>query len=182
MIGHETSRGPDRLELDIPGDSVRLVLAPQDADDYFGLIAQDPEHLSQHGDETADKYPDAESVRDSILYPNNPKKYRFGIWDNGVMVGSNNLTPMDESRAELGSWVGKEYIGQGYAGRARAVLVDFAFNSLNLQEVYCDIVVGNVASRRSVEKSGFEFNGELEGADGLSRWRYSLQNPKRLSS
>lgn len=60
---------------------------PQDADDYFGLIAQDPDHLRQHRDETADKYPTLDVVRDSIVSPKNPAKYRFGIWDNGVMVG-----------------------------------------------------------------------------------------------
>ena len=90
------------------------------------------------------------------------------------MVGSNNLTPEDDNRAELGSWVGKEHIGQGYAGRARALLVDFAFNHLGLDEVHCDIVVGNEPSKRSVEKSGFTLTGDFVDDEGIHKWRYVL--------
>jgi RimJ/RimL family protein N-acetyltransferase len=176
MTNPELQATPERVVLKSDNDTVQLMqLVPQDADDYFVLIAQDPAHLRQHGDETADKYPTPDAVRDSIVHPKNPAKYRFGIWDNGVMVGSNNLTPEDNGRAELGSWVGKEHIGQGYAGRARALLVDFAFNRLGFDEVYCDIVVGNEPSKRSVEKSGFALTGDFVDDEGVHKWRYVLR-------
>lgn len=91
------------------------------------------------------------------------------------MVGYDSITPDGEGSAELGSWVGKEYIGHRYAGRGRALLVDFAFNVLGLSLVHCDIVVGNEPSRRSVVRSGFQYEGEFTGKDGQLHWRYELR-------
>ena len=167
---------PERIVVEREGEPVRLMqLTVADAQLYYDLIAFDADHLRQHGDETADKYPDAAAVQESIEHPTNPNKYRFGIWDGDTMVGTDNLTVESEGKAELGSWVGKQYIGQGYAGRGRSLLVDFAFNTLGLDEVHCDIVVGNEASRRSVEKSGFEFAGEFEDDNGKHKWKYVLR-------
>lgn len=178
MMSEAITPTPERIIVEREGDSVRLMrLVPGDAQAYYDLIAHDPNHLRQHGDTTADKYPDVEAVRQSIEHPSNPDKYRFGIWDGDTMVGSNNLTPEGNGRAELGSWIGKQYIGQGYAGRGRSLLVDFAFNTLGLNELYCDIVVGNDASRRSVEKSGFDFTGEFVDEKSEHKWRYTLSSP-----
>jgi ribosomal-protein-serine acetyltransferase len=160
--GESVTPTPERIILQGNGETVRLMqLVVDDAQPYFDLIAYDPEHLRQNDDDTADKYPDVASVQHSIENPSKPNKYRFGIWDGDIMVGSDNLTLEGEGKAELGSWVGKQYIGHGYAGRGRNLLVDFALNTLGLDEVHCDIVVGNEASRRSVEKSGFVFGGEF---------------------
>lgn len=167
---------PERIILEREGVPVRLMqLVSADAQAYYDLIAYAPDHLRQHGDETADKYPDVEAVRWSIKQPSNPNKYRFGIWDGDTMVGSDNITPEGNGKAELGSWIGKRYIGRGYAGQGRALLVDFAFGTLGLDEVHCDIVVGNEASRRSVEKSGFEFMGEFVDDENEHKWRYVLR-------
>lgn len=174
-----TAASQERIVLQSEADTVRLMqLVPDDDQAYYSLIAQDPDHLRQHGDTTADKYPDVAAVRRSIEHPSNPSKYRFGIWDGDVMVGSDNLTPEGDGKAELGSWVGKQYTGQGYAGRGRALLLEFAFNQLGLDEVHCDITVGNEASRRSVEKSGFQFDGEFTDEHGKQQWRYVLRKPE----
>lgn len=166
----------ERIVLTSDTDTVRLMqYIPEDAETIAALIAYDPDHLRQHGDNTADKYPNADAVRESILHPKDPSKYRFGIWDGETMVGSDNLTPKGEGRAELGSWIGRQYIGHEYAGRGRALLIDFAFKQLGLDEVFCDIVVGNESSQRSVEKSGFHYAGEITGEDGERKWRYVLR-------
>jgi RimJ/RimL family protein N-acetyltransferase len=54
------------------------------------------------------------------------------------------------------------------------MLVDFAFNTLGLDEVFCNVTVGNEPSRRSVEGSGFTFKEEKDG-----QWVYVLANPAR---
>jgi len=160
-----------RIILRSEDDSVLLMeLIPDDAESYFQLVNSDRQHLSQHGDDTASKYPSVDSVRESILQPKNPSKYRFGIWDGDIMVGSDNLTPVDSHRAELGSWIAKKYIGNRYAGRGRKLLVEFAFSQLQLDEVFCEITTGNVASRKSVERSGFTLTGEHDG-----KWTYTLK-------
>lgn len=168
MINNRIVVGP------MDGDSVVIKqLIPSDAPLYFRLVESDRSHLSQHGDETAKNYLTINAVEDSIVNPSNPQKYRFGIWDGDQMVGSNNLTLVGNNRAKLGSWVGRDHIGNAFAGRARTLLIDFAFNSLGVKEVFCRIVVGNNPSKRSVEKSGFEL---VEEKDGL--WIYSFKKTK----
>ncbi len=174
-VPEEQPLPPWRIILESEEDSVTLrQLIPEDAENYFQLVDSDRAHLSQFEDTTASKYPTVESVRESIIHPGNPNKYRFGIWDGDVMVGSDNLTPVEPNRGELGSWIAREYTGRRYAGRARKLLVDFAFNQLHLDEVFCEITTGNEASRKSVERSGFTFAGEHDG-----KWIYILKNLKK---
>jgi RimJ/RimL family protein N-acetyltransferase len=173
-----TATSPERIILGDDLDTVSLrQLVPGDAQRYFDLIENDRAHLSQFRDRTADKYPNVESVLRSIEDPADDNRYRFGIWDGDVMVGTDNITVYGQDRAELGSWISKPFIGQEYAGRGRRLLVDFAFNTLGLDYVYCDIDVGNNASRRSVEKSGFEFVGEHDDESGNDYWRFVLRRP-----
>ena len=65
---------------------------PEDAETVFALIDRNRQHLSQHGDETAKKYPDLASFLQSITHPANPNKIRLGIWKGETPVGSINLT------------------------------------------------------------------------------------------
>lgn len=163
-----------RIILKSVNDSILLKqLVPEDAEAYFNLVDSDREHLSQHGDVTAEKYPTPEAVRESIVHPINPNKYRFGIWDGDAMVGSDNLTLEVANSAELGSWVAKKYTGNRYAGRARSLLINFAFDQLHLDQVFCEITIGNEPSRKSVERSGFTFSGEHDG-----KWLYTLSREK----
>jgi ribosomal-protein-serine acetyltransferase len=169
-----------RIVLERAGNPVQLKqLVPEDAQAYFDLISYNPDHLRQYGDTTADKYPDVAAVRRSIEQPADPNKYRFGIWDGDTMVGSDNIRVKEDGKAELGSWVSAQYIGRGYAGYGRELLIDFAFNGLGLDEVYCDITVGNTSSRRSVEKSGFGYVGQYTTKKGEQRWRYALLRDER---
>lgn len=173
----EPSQFPNRIILRSPDDSVELKqLIPEDAERYFQLIDSDRAHLSQHGEDTAIKYPTVESVRESIVHPKKPAKYRFGIWDGEIMVGSDNLTPIEGNRIESGSWIAKVHTGHHYAARARRLLVDFAFKQLHVNEIISKITIGNEPSRKSVEKSGFVYSGDIE-EDGKKKWLFVLKNP-----
>jgi len=173
---------PARIEIQGENGIILKQLVQEDAQAYFELIEFDRAHLSQtHSgvrDGTADKYQTVEDVLDSILHPKDPNKIRFGIWVNGVMVGSNNLTPSPEEphKVESGSLVSKKYKGHHYAALARELLVEFALDQLGYTEVFSDIAVGNEASRKSVEKSGFAYNGVIQKDDeeGIQRpyWQY----------
>jgi len=181
LITHE------RVILQSADDTVILKqLLPEDAEKYFELVDASREHLSrkyssQRKDITSGKYPDLQSVIDSIIPPEDlgkskaKLKYRFGIWDGDLMVGSDNLTPLGNGCAELGSWIAKRYTGHHYhyAARGRRLLVDFAFNQLNLDELVCKIEMGNEASRHSVESSGFTLTEEKVGG-----WIFILRRPQ----
>ena len=52
---------------------------PRDAGEIFALIDRNREHLSKYGEDTSLRYPTLESVRESIRYPDDAAKLRFGI-------------------------------------------------------------------------------------------------------
>ena len=72
-----------------------------------------------------------------------------------LLVGSVSLRKFArDQRAELGYWLGADAWGQGYATEAAAALVDFGFAELGLSRVYAQVLEGNDASCRVLEKLG----------------------------
>ncbi len=154
--------GQSRIEMVSSDGTITLrQLVPADAEDYFALIAAHPAHHSQYGDDTAKKYRSVDDVRWSIETPR-PNKLRFGIYVDGQMVGSNNLTLLGPNRAETGSWIGRDYTGHNYASRAREPLLRIAFERLRIDEIVSRIHPDNAASRKSVERSGYTKDFEDE--------------------
>ena len=187
MTSLENQSEPERLELDgLDGIAIRELWL-EDAPRYFELVDSNRTHLSQNhnGDpnSTADSYKSVEDVVDTILNPKNPNKKRFGIWVNGVMVGTNNLTPLEKSgQVESGSWVAEQYAGHHYAAKARELLKKIAFEKLGYRVLVSEIAVGNEASRKSIEKSGYKYKGIIQKPDknGTLRdyWHYELEEPE----
>jgi RimJ/RimL family protein N-acetyltransferase len=60
---------------------------------------------------------------------------------------------------EIGYWLGVPHWGQGYATEAARALVDHAFEDLGLERLEAGARVSNPASRRVLEKCGFQWNG-----------------------
>jgi RimJ/RimL family protein N-acetyltransferase len=173
----EVAVSEDRIILQTGDDTIVLKqLIPDDAQRYNDLVSSNMDHLNKYG-HGATVFP-IEFQRELIARWLHSGHYAFGIWDEGRMVGSDYITIQDENEntGELGSWIAKEHTGQNYAARARKLLVDFAFNTLGLDEVFCAIGVGNEASRKSVESSGFTFAKEEDGA-----LFYSLHCPEQKS-
>lgn len=131
----------------------RLTVA--DAAAYFSAVEANKEHLSQFADETAAKYPDLQTVEESITHPTNPDKLRLGIWDGATFVGSINLTPDDEGRtAEIRYWLDERYTGHGYATLAAKALGNYARDRYEV--VHADVVEGNTSSENVLLRSGFQ--------------------------
>jgi RimJ/RimL family protein N-acetyltransferase len=66
---------------------------------------------------------------------------------------------MRESGAEIGYWLGVPYWGQGYATEAARALIDHAFGVLGHEMLASGARVNNPASRRVLEKCGFQWTG-----------------------
>jgi RimJ/RimL family protein N-acetyltransferase len=64
-----------------------------------------------------------------------------------------------EGRAELGYWIGAPFWGCGYATEAARGLIDHAFGSLGWEVLTASARVSNPASRRVLEKCGFQWTG-----------------------
>lgn len=65
-------------------------------------------------------------------------------------------------KCELAYFVDKHEEGKGFTSYAIKQSVDIAFNTLNLNKVYCRVAPDNEPSKRVVQKNGFELEGVLK--------------------
>ncbi len=82
--------------------------------------------------------------------------------DDGF-VGTVSLMPRDGERFVVGYWIGRPHWGRGYATEATQAIVDLAFSHLAVDAVAATTRVTNGASRRVLEKSGFQYAGQGMG-------------------
>lgn len=62
-------------------------------------------------------------------------------------------------RAGVGIMIGKEYRNRGFALQSLELLIDYAFNTLSLHQLYCNVSENNEASMALFKKAGFELIG-----------------------
>ena len=76
-----------------------------------------------------------------------------------TLVGGCGLTSQGEAAPELGYWLGVKHWGKGYGTEAVRALIDFAFAELEYESLQAGARVTNPASRRVLEKCGFQWTG-----------------------
>jgi RimJ/RimL family protein N-acetyltransferase len=64
-----------------------------------------------------------------------------------------------DRRAELGYWLAASAWGHGFATEAAQALVDFGFRECGLARIYAQVLAGNHASMRVLEKLGMVSEG-----------------------
>ena len=107
---------------------------------------------------------------------------------NGDFVVRTALDPTDEADVyETGYWVARKYTGCGMATEAANAAIRYAFSRLGAKAISIGYFDGNEASRRIVEKLGFQKLGVAHQAatrclDGtkLDRHEYILTSPAAL--
>jgi RimJ/RimL family protein N-acetyltransferase len=77
---------------------------------------------------------------------------------DGTVVGACGVVTAEEP-PELGYWLGVEHWGKGYATEALHAVIDYAFTDLGHDAVQAGARVTNPASRRVLEKCGFQWTG-----------------------
>jgi RimJ/RimL family protein N-acetyltransferase len=91
----------------------------------------------------------------------------FAIRRAGRLIGTcqlHSISPVHRS-AELQVRLGRaSQRGKGYGTEAVRLLVEFAFDDLNLRSVYLHVFADNRAAIRAYEKAGFEREGLLREA------------------
>ena len=63
--------------------------------------------------------------------------------------------------AEIGYDINQHYWGNGYATEVSRALITFGINQMHLNRIEADIIAGNTASMRVLEKLGFHEEGIL---------------------
>ncbi|MDP2412016.1 MAG: GNAT family N-acetyltransferase [Pseudolabrys sp.] len=75
-----------------------------------------------------------------------------------TVIGACGIVPQ-EPTPELGYWLGVPHWGQGYATEALHAAIDYAFTDLGHDALQAGARVTNPASRRVLEKCGFQWTG-----------------------
>ena len=78
---------------------------------------------------------------------------------DGTIMGACGLMQIEDEAPELGYWLGVPYWGKGFATEALHALVDYAFADLGHDALQAGARVTNPASRRVLEKCGFQWTG-----------------------
>lgn len=87
--------------------------------------------------------------------------YAITLADNGTFMGCCALEPHDgdERTLELGYWLGEPFWNNGYTTEAAHALIDMAFRTRDIDHIDARCRVTNIASRRVIQKCGFQFQG-----------------------
>src|SRR6476469_7679814 len=78
---------------------------------------------------------------------------------DGTVMGACGFVSHDKPAPSLGYWLGVPYWGKGYATEALHALIDYAFGEYDFAAVEAGARVTNPASRRVLEKCGFQWTG-----------------------
>jgi RimJ/RimL family protein N-acetyltransferase len=76
---------------------------------------------------------------------------------SGTLIGACGLETREGP--SIGYWLGQPYWGKGYATEALHALIDHAFGDLDHEALQASARVTNPASRRVLEKCGFQWTG-----------------------
>ena len=78
---------------------------------------------------------------------------------DGRLVGGCGIGTLRADGPEIGYWIGVPHWGNGYATEAARALIDHAFGDLDYEVLRAGARVTNPASRRVLEKCGFQWTG-----------------------
>jgi ribosomal-protein-serine acetyltransferase len=191
VSGAATSAPAPRFGL--PGGHELRPLEPSDASELYALTERNRDELArwlswaQRGTlkdtlEHIERMRAAEAERGAVSR---------AIVVEGRIAGSAGLVRIDWENgcAEIGYWLGSEHQGRGLMTSAIAVLVDHAFDGLQLNRAEIRTDVLNHRSRAVAERLGFRYEGILRQAYRVTADRYSddavyamlASDPERLS-
>ncbi len=156
---------PDRLRSSCPVLlSPRLVLRAPHEEDIDALA-----HLANNANiaTMVARMPHPYTAKDAADFVRRTKDgvigkcvYAITNADNGKFLGCCALEPQeDPATLEIGYWLGEPYWNQGIATEAAHALIDMAFRTRDIDQIDARCRVTNIASRRVIQKCGFQFQG-----------------------
>lgn len=157
---------PDRLRSDCPVLlSQRLVMRAPHEEDIDALA-----HLANNAAVATmvSRMPHPYTARDAADFVRRTNDGEIGKCvyaitkaDNGEFLGCCALEPHvnDADTLEIGYWLGEPHWNRGYATEAAHALIDMAFRTRDIAHIDARCRVTNIASRRVIQKCGFQFQG-----------------------
>ena len=101
----------------------------------------------------------AADAEDFIATANLGNEAVFVISLRGALIGACGFVQVDRHPPEIGYWLGVKHWGKGYATEAVRAIIDHVFTDLDCEAIQSAARVTNPASRRVLEKCGFQWTG-----------------------
>jgi len=142
-------------------ETARLVLRAPLADDAKAIAALvNDRRIAQNTLRIPHPYTlaDAETFIASSNQPGGEIVFLITGSDGGVL-GCCGIERLDGGTAEIGYWLGVAHWGKGYATEAARAVIDHAFADAGCETLLAGARVSNPASRRVLEKCGFQWTG-----------------------
>jgi RimJ/RimL family protein N-acetyltransferase len=156
-IAAETFRGINLPVL----ETARLVLrAPHISDAEAVASLLNDRRIAENLSRVPHPYgrDDAEAFIAQVNQPGGEISFLITRPDDTI-IGSCGIAKLDGVHPEVGYWLGPPHWGQGYATEAVRALIDHAFGELDHLTLQAGARVSNPASRRVLEKCGFQWTG-----------------------
>lgn len=147
-------------------------LQPQDAAMLFAQVERNRLHLRQW----LPWLDDNNCLADSQFFiqlaeqdKTRGKSHTFAVRHQQALIGVCSLDAIDQKQgvANVGYWLSEDYCGQGIMTRSVKALLDFAFATLELQQLRLNTAEGNLKSRAIAERLGFSQRYKIPKAEDL---------------
>lgn len=144
-----------------------LLLRQFNPNDIYNVFKglSDPEIIKYYGV----SYSTLEDTKAQMQFFNDLEGNGTGIWwaicspDNNIFYGACGLNGLDKDhkKAEIGYWLLKEHWGNGYISEAVPFIVKYGFEQLGLHRIEAIVETENSASKKLMDRLGFEHEGTL---------------------
>ena len=147
---------PERIETVRPGVELRK-LTKDNVGPYLVMLQANGEHLSRHA--AAHKDAKDKTVARRQIWKNlineliGDEVLHMGLWDHETLVAGAELRPGADNAAEVGCWVDKDHLRNGYASLALGAISEYGLEHFEL--LWGDIANTNVASIQMVRTQGY---------------------------
>ncbi|WP_249436065.1 GNAT family protein [Paenibacillus sp. Marseille-Q4541] len=143
-------------------------LTPLDAEELCNMMTVSREHHAPfepiRGDLFYTPTEQLNRIIDRQKQAEHDQGYYFGVFElqTNQLVGHVSLSNVSRGvaqYADMGYFTHASHMGKGYMSAAVKLVLHYAFYELHLHRVQASILVHNVASRRVLEKNGFQAEG-----------------------
>lgn len=140
----------------------------EDANDFLQLEVSNQEFFQKYGiDRNPDYYTldvQKDIIKQRIEKAEQDSEYYFGIFTTNCneLIGSIGLFQVQRGPMQcaiVGYSLSQNQNGKGYSTEAVRLVVDYAFNNLQLHRLEAGVMPHNIGSIRVLEKAGFEKEG-----------------------
>ncbi len=151
--------------IDMVGDKVRLrpVMAA-DAREAYRLVKNDAVLSNLAWDGPADEEELLNTYRHWEEEITNGESCNLTIerTEKPGLIGCIGIRfPRHPQQADIGYWLGESFWNMGYMTDAVRLACHLSFSYFNAVRAYATVFVGNIGSRRALEKNGFSLDGTL---------------------